>query len=347
VFAAALAALGAAATGCASVTWGDGTTWDSLFQIGTGAQGGATSILRLDGAVYRLPQVPAEDPMEFGETPGPHDPFRWFLRADAIPADAVLVIESIDVASAAPGDTNGHGEIRVALPGGDAFHVIDEGGPYRLWLAGRAIVHPSQAPDVFVEAANSSCAEVRMRGRLLTQEAAAKIAPAPFEEAIAPGGVERVGGKLGLLKKWRLEKPRALLQVRAGAVGGKPVRITLLGRGSNTLKHVLPNPLPTDRVMRMQDEALGHCGGGRVPLGKVWVITRIEYEGTADGDSNGPGEFLVQVGGEVIVHADRNNPRAKGVWEGRLEVRPGEESGVFVQIRNSSTGSATFTGTFE
>jgi hypothetical protein len=346
VLAASLAALAAAATGCASAS-GGGAEWEAFFQIGTGAQGGNGSLLRMDGAVYRLPLAPTEEPFPFAETPGPHDPPRWHLKADRIPADAVLAVESIDVLAAAPGDSNGHGEVRVKFPGGDAFRIVDESGPYRVWLAGRAIVHSSQAPEVMVEAANSSAAEVRMRGRFVYGEEAAALSPVPFDEAIAPGGIERVGGKVGLLRKWLLEKPRAVLQARAGAVGGNPVRVTLLGRGSNYLKRLLPGPISMERVTRMQDEAVAFSGGGRVPTGKVWVITRIEYEGTADGDSNGNGEFLVQVGDELIVRADRDHPSAKGVWEGRLEVRPGEERGVFVQVRNSSTGSATFEGAFE
>jgi hypothetical protein len=342
----AVALLAAAAAGCSSLS-GGGSTWEALIQIGTGAQGGNGSIVRLDGAVYRLPHAPAEDPLPFRDAPDSHDPPRWYLEADPVPAEAVLAVESIDIAASAPGDTNGHGEVRIAFPDGDAFRIVDEPGPYRVWLEGRALVRAGAITEVLVEAANSSAAEVRLRGRVLSPDRAAELGSLPFAEAEAPGGVERAGGKMGLVRRWSMDRPRALLQARAGSVGGNPVRVTLLGRGSNHLKRVLPGPLNMEREVRKQDDAIGFAGGGRVPPGKVWVITRIDYEGTANGDSNGPGEFLVQVGDQVIAHATKDLKAAKGVWEGRLEVRPGEEAGVFVQIRNSSTGSATFEGVFE
>jgi len=336
----------AAAAGCASIS-GEGRSWEALLQIGTGAQGGNGSILRLDSAVYQLPIAPSEREFPFADNPGSHDPARWYVDADSIPSNGVLVVEAVDIVAAAPGDRNGHGEIRLAFPDGDVFRIVDEAGPYRLWLAGRALVPLSRVPEVMLEAADSSAAEVRLYGRVLTPEKAAELGPAPFVEAEPRGDVERAGGKLGRLKKWTLDKPRVLLQVRAGAISGNPARVHMLGRGSGWVARVLPNPLNMEREIRMSDDAIGFAGGARIPAGKVWVITRVSYEGRAGGDSNGAGEFLVQAGGEVLARADRDNPRAKGVWEGRIEVRPGEESGVFVQVRNSSTGSATFEGAFE
>jgi len=342
----AAAALVAATAGCASLG-GEGTPWDAVMQIGTGAQGGNGSLLRLDGAVHRLPALPFEDPFVFAPGPGPHDPPRWYLRADEIPSNAVLVLESVDVAAAAPGDANGHGEVRVALPGGDILRIVDEAGPYQVWLAGRELLRASDAAEVVVETANSSNAEVRLRGRLLSPEGAEALTPLAFQPAEPPEGVDRAGGKVGLLRKWLLGKPRAQLQVRSGAVGGNPVRVTLLGKGTLYLRSLVPAPLNMDRAVRMQDESVAFTGGGRVPPGKVWVITRVTYEGTATGDSNGDGAFRVAAGGEEIVRIGRDRKAAKGVWEGRIEVRPGEESTVFVEVSNSSTGSALFEGEFE
>ena len=344
----AAAALAALAAGCAGMGGGAHGDWEAVLQVGTGAQGGHASILRLDGAVYRLHPTGAEDPLPFREVPSPHDPPRWYLRADRIPAGSVLAVEGIDFAAVAPGDTNGHGEIRLVFPSGEAVRIVDESGPYRVWFEGRALVTAGSAPNVFLEAANSSCADVRLTGRLLSAEEAAGLSAIPFEAASddrAPA--ERVGGKLGLVRPWRMEEPRALLQARAGAVGGNPVRVTLLGRGSNAVRRLVPNPISTSRTPHMKDEAIGYCGGGRIPPGKVWVVTRISYEGNAAGDTNGPGEFLLQVGETVLARSTRDEKVVKGVWEGRLELHPGQEREVFLQIRNSSTGSATFEGTFE
>lgn len=339
-------ALVAATAGCATML-GDGSSWSADLRVGTGAQGGQTSRVRLDGAVHRLAEVGFEDPFPFSPMPGPHDPPRWYLSADSIPSSKVLVLESIDVAAAAPGDANGHGEVRIALPGGDALRILDEAGPYQVWLEGRAILLPSEAAEVFVETANSSNAEVRFRGRLFSPEAAGKMSPADFQAARAPEGIERAGGKIVLQRKWLLEKPKAQLQARAGAVNGNPVRVTLLGKGTPYVRSLHPSPINTERTPSMQEESVGFTGGGRVPAGKVWVITRVTYQGTAAGDSNGPGGFRVSAGGQEIVRIGREEGSANGTWEGRIEIRPGEEASVFVEIRNSSTGSATFEGAFE
>jgi hypothetical protein len=284
----ALAAVAAAAsTGCAAVGLGGG--WHAEVRIGTGAQGGQTSRVTLAGAVHRLAAKMMEEPFPFTISPGPHDPPRWYLVADEVPASKVLVLESIDVAAAAPGDANGHGEVGIALPGGDAFRIVDEAGPYQVWLEGRAMLLPSEAAEVAVEVANSSNAEISMSGRLVSPEEAATLAPEPFVVGKAPEGTTRVGGKIGLLRKWYLEKPLATLQVRAGAVGGAAVRVTLLGRGTSSVKRTVTSPMNMSRGVSMQEEATAFSGGGRVPAGRTWVITKVSYEGSAAGDSNGPG----------------------------------------------------------
>ena len=339
-------ALVATTAGCATIL-GEGASWSADLRVGTGAQGGNTSRVRLDGAVDRLPELAREEPFQFTSKPGPHDPPRWFLSADSIPSSKVLVLESIDVAAAAPGDANGHGEVRIALPGGDAMRILDEAGPYQVWLEGRAILRPSEAAEVFVETANSSNAEIRFRGRLFSEETAGKMSPADFQAARAPEGTERAGGKIVIQRKWLLDKPKAQLQARAGAVDGNAVRVTLLGKGTPYLRSLQPSPINTERTPSMQEESVGFTGGGRVPTGKVWVITRVTYQGTAAGDSNGPGGFRVSAGGQDLVSIGRDEGAANGTWEGRIEIRPGEEASVFVEIRNSSTGSAVFEGAFE
>ena len=72
---------------------------------------------------------------------------------------------------------------------------------------------PSEAAEVAVEVANSSNAEISMRGRLVSPEEAATLAPEPFAVGKAPEGTARVGGKIGLLRKWYLEKPLAMEEV--------------------------------------------------------------------------------------------------------------------------------------
>ena len=51
------------------------------------------------------------------------------------------------------------------------------------------------------------------------------------------------------------------------------------------------------------NDAVAHCSDGRLQAEQTFVVTKIEYRGTSAGDSNGPGEFLLVVAGEVIAHS--------------------------------------------
>jgi hypothetical protein len=119
----------------------------------------------------------------------------------------------------------------------------------------------------------------------------------------------------------------------------------MVGQKSVYVDKVSAEPLALDKPPVTKDDARAYYRGGRIPPGKCFVITRIRYRGTAAGDSNGHGSFIVRAGGVEVVKAERNTPVVKeNVWAGRVEVRPGEESGVYFQVANSSSGEVVMEG---
>lgn len=145
-------------------------------------------------------------------------------------------------------------------------------------------------------------------------------------------------------KVGELSRGYAVLQVRAGAGGGNPNAVYLNGKTSNYVDAVSKTPLRLGGPVDMHEKATAYFQAGHVPRGKVFVIKSIEYWGTAQGDSNGHGEFLVRVPGVLIeqVKDAETVPRKK--WKGRVVVRPGLEDQVCLEVANSSQGEAIFRG---
>jgi hypothetical protein len=137
---------------------------------------------------------------------------------------------------------------------------------------------------------------------------------------------------------------RVLLQVRAGAGGGNPNRIDMNGSTSIYVERFSSEPLSFERAVTMDDESIAHCTDGRLHAGQVFVVTQIAYHGTSVGDSNGHGEFLLVVAGEVVAHSRNSHLPTKGTWRGHIEVPAGTEKDVYVEVANSSTGSAEILG---
>jgi hypothetical protein len=169
--------------------------------------------------------------------------------------------------------------------------------------------------------------------------------PPPFD----PGVSERL---VGLLRGQDdnvdpaafMREPRVLLQLRAGAGGGNPNRVDMLGKTSIYVREHSERPLSFDRPVDTHDRSAEFHRGGRVPPGSVFVVTRVRYAGTAKGDSNGHGEVIVNVGRERIVSRRDTAEPVDGIWDGRVEIRPGQEREVYVEVANSSTAEVVFEG---
>jgi hypothetical protein len=137
---------------------------------------------------------------------------------------------------------------------------------------------------------------------------------------------------------------RVELQIRSGAGGGNPNRIDMNGETSIYVRRFSQSPLDMDAPVSMGDESVAYCSDGRIPDGVTFVVTDVEYRGTSVGDTNGPGEFKLVVGGNVLAHSSSSHLPIRGTWRGRIEVTRDQMQDVYLEVRNSSTGSVVIEG---
>jgi len=319
-----------------------------ILQIRTGARGGHDSTLTLDGRVVGYPMGRSLKPLGF------YGVKKWSRRSGVyytggyIPLNKCLVIESIDLYATAAGDSNGHGELELQIKGQRLFSKRDEQGPFLTYYRGRAVLRPGEEHMLRITAANTSSAELRISGRFLPSSQLRNVPLQPFRPVEPPGGGLRAGGGGGdkNARSDALLQPKVIIHVRAGAGGGNPNRVSMIGKASIYLDRMVNKPLSFDKPIAINERSVGYISGGHIPPDKKFVITRITYWGTAAGDSNGHGEFLIKVRGKTIVRAvDRKDP-VKGVWRGKIFVSPGDEKTVFVEVANSSGGKVVLDGHF-
>jgi len=320
---------------------------DALLRLSTGAQGGNRSLVTLDGSTCRLPDGMEEEgeggesglrPRESGEQP------TWRWRGGRVPKGRVLAVESIDLCAMAPGDGNGNGEAILRLPSGVVFRIRNEEGPFQVWFEGLELVRPGEESRLVAEVANSSALEVRIRGRLVTAEEAARLERKPMFPAVAPEGIPRAGGKVPGARPYLLEQPWLVLQVRSGAGGGNPNRVTMLGRGSPYLDAVSSGPVDLTKPIDMHEKSVGYTNGGRIPADKTFLVKKVTWHASAAGDSNGHGEALLMIGSQEIFRIRDSADEQKGTWTGEIEVRPGEEASLYLEVANSSLAEAWLEG---
>lgn len=132
-----------------------------------------------------------------------------------------------------------------------------------------------------------------------------------------------------------LTRPRAVLQLRAGAQGGNTSTLDLLGRESR-VEHVRAERLDLAVPPRMSDPSEAFVEGGSVPEGKVFVITHVTWYGSAAGDTNGGGLVALRVGDVQVLSVERSDEPLRGQWTGAVPIARGEEHRVKLSIANSS-----------
>lgn len=221
--------------------------------------------------------------------------------------------------------------------------VTPVGEPVSGSWTGRLVVRPGQEEGTHLEVSYFTSGEALLFGELVALDSL------PSEER----GPKRAAPTTPVAKKPEdppppeLARPRVVLQARAGAGGGNPNRIDLSGKKNAYVERVESQPLDLATPPLTRDPSLVYCEGGRVPTGQAFVITRATWSGTTKGDSNGPGGLKLVIAGKVIALAEEGEEPVYGAWNGRLVVRPGEESQTFLEIRNSSTADVLLTGYFE
>ncbi|GEM_PF-5325468 len=148
--------------------------------------------------------------------------------------------------------------------------------------------------------------------------------------------------------EWRegreLTGGRVRIQLRAGAVGGNPVRAYMDGTVDACVDEASATALDLAGEVDIDEPARAHVEGGYVPRGKVWIIRAIDVEGTNVGDSNGGGEFVVSIGGKEILRREEGCGPFKDAWKGRIVVRPQGEHAVYAEVTNSSWCDVQFRG---
>jgi hypothetical protein len=313
---------------------------DIVLRVCTGPQRGTPSRVALHGLAYRVRDAMGEE----SDLPRPRadeeDP-TWFWRGGFIPRGRVLVIESIDVFAVTSGDD--HGEAVLDLPSGTLF-VTREEGPFQVWFAGLELVRPGEERRLVVQAAHSSAVEARIRGRLVAADEAARLERKAMMPAAAPEGIARAGGKVRGARSYLLEQPWFVLQVRAGAGGGNPNRVTMLGRGSIYLDEISRDPIDLESAIDAREDAVGYTTAGRIPRDKVFVAKKATWRARAKGDSNGHGEARLKIGTEEIFKFRDTADLQEGTWTGEIEIRPGEEVSVFLEVANSSLAEVIVEG---
>ncbi len=139
------------------------------------------------------------------------------------------------------------------------------------------------------------------------------------------------------------ERPRVVLQLRSGAIGGNPVRLDM-GGAATYVDEVLDAPLDLSKVVDSHDRQQAYFEGGFVPLGATFVVTSARYRGQALGDSNGGGALRVVLAGDALFSSQHTPEWIDATWRGRAEIKPGEEGGTYLQVSNSSQGELVLEG---
>ena len=62
-----------------------------------------------------------------------------------------------------------------------------------MWFEGLFILRPDQEDEVYIELANSSAIDVRIKGKLVDSKLAKDTKQIPFKPGKAPDGIKRAG----------------------------------------------------------------------------------------------------------------------------------------------------------
>lgn len=173
--------------------------------------------------------------------------------------------------------------------------------------------------------------------------------------------------RLERLPDLEMKAPVVNLQLRAGAGGGNPNRITMNGSTSAYVDVISDTPLDMTAAPNITEQSWCYFEGGFIPEGKVWIVKFIELMARTDGDTNGHGEFLLHLGPYTIAHLPKIYDSEKAVIytiDGGVRILeageptvnyslamdiplwPGDEKNVFAEVANSSLCNVVIRGDF-
>jgi len=142
-----------------------------------------------------------------------------------------------------------------------------------------------------------------------------------------------------------LSAPRAELQLRSGAIGGNPVRVTLRG-DHQYVDEVSSALLDVQSAIDSREPQLAYVDGGFVPPDTRLVVTSARFRGQANGDNNGRGALRVVIGGETLLERADASEGLEQTWSGRIEITPGTEGATYIEVSNSSALELVLEGEF-
>lgn len=142
-----------------------------------------------------------------------------------------------------------------------------------------------------------------------------------------------------------LSAPRAVLQLRSGAIGGNPVRISLRGDHAY-VDELTTTPLDIRRAVDWNEPQLAYNQGGCVPADTRFVVTSARFRGQSSGDSKGSGALRVVIGDEELLARKGSSEWLEQTWSGRIEIAPGREGATYIEVSDSSALELVLEGEF-
>ncbi len=158
-------------TGCAGTGTGDSTapSHEVVLQVRSGAGGGNPNRIDMNGSTTPYVKRFSATPIDLATPVSMGDESVAYCTDGRLKVGQVFVVTEVAYQGTSRGDSNGHGEFKVVVGGETLAHSqsthLPTGGTWR----GRIEIRPVQQANVFLEVANSSMGEARIRGHLVTK----------------------------------------------------------------------------------------------------------------------------------------------------------------------------------
>lgn len=124
---------------------------------------------------------------------------------------------------------------------------------------------------------------------------------------------------------WLTGEP-VLIQVLADHGGGNPRTVSLDGK-IDRIDSLEPESIWADEPrLRERQSSLAHYRGcGRIPAGKAFLVTRVEYRARLDAQEPKLSRLTIRIGGEEVAADATHGAVVAGAWTGDVVIRAGRE----------------------
>ena len=290
---------------------------DLLLQVRAYGSNGEVSLVGESNG----PAKASPSPIVLDEVEGPP---AVYVRGGVIPAKKVLVVEQVEL-QATLGHKGTEGRVRIEV--GETLAMRSGSARLRGTFRGSATIVPFGEPRAKLVVSHGA-AEVRVRGRLVPEDATVVRAPLRLD-----------GSSEGFLEGG---------EVRLQAIASSSQRVGVHLGGAPTRNRPPVEIATRDLWGREPPDPRGVAGAvfseraGLIPPGTVFEVERIVWRTRFTGP-NGRFELSARGTPNVRVLANQETPR-EGEWRGRVKVQPGDEEAITVQVQNGATGEAVVYG---